>query len=294
MLNRLLRDLPLFVEVAKQKNFTRAADVLEMPLSTISRRIQALEKELGVPLFYRSARKVELTESGKAFFERCGFIMAEAEAAWEELARNMKTPAGRVRISVPADIYHVYLRGAFGSFAAQWPGIQLYVNFSQRWVDLLSEPYDLDIRIGPLPDSNLKARKLVTLRPALYASPKLLEFYPAPEKPADLSKLPCIIAHNGVWVMSKGEQTESVSVHPAHVVNSGGIALELALAGLGVTWLVPVIASRYEESGELVPLLPGWTYPSADINIVMASSQVPKRVRLFVEHLVDFFSGASE
>ena len=104
-MERMLRDLPLFVEVARQKSFTRAAENLDLPLSTVSRRIIALESELGVRLFLRSSRKVELTEMGVQFFDRCSTVVADAEAAWEELSHNMQGPSGKVRLSLPMDLY---------------------------------------------------------------------------------------------------------------------------------------------------------------------------------------------
>ncbi len=213
-MERLLRDMPLFVEVAKRRSFTLAADALDMPVSTLSRRIAALEKELGLPLLRRNSRNVELTESGKEFFERCDFIVAEAEMARDIVTRNMKSPTGRVRIALTGDIYHAYMRGAFSAFAAEWPGIHLQVHFSERAVDLLTEPFDLDIRRGPLPDSGLKARRLITLWPSLYASPKLLESYSAPKEPRDLRNTPCItLAQAGDrWTMRKGKREASITL----------------------------------------------------------------------------------
>lgn len=285
--------MPLFVEVARQKSFTRAADALDMPLSTVSRRIIALEKDLGIPLFFRSARKVELTENGQAFFERCGFILTEVDAAWEELSRDMKSPTGKVRVSMPTDFYHNYLSGTLGSFAAQWPGIALHVQLSERWVDLHSEPYDLDIRIGKIPDSNLRVRGLFTVQPVLYASPKLLEFYPPPEEPSELSRMPCVslMQQGEVWTLNKEKRTETIFIRAAHMTNNVSVLLELALAGLGAGWFLPAMTSRYEAAGELVRLLPGWTHFKVTVSIVTATNRIPQRVRLFIDHLVAYFNG---
>lgn len=296
-MEKLFRDIPLFVEVAKQKSLTKAAEALDMPLSTVSRRMLAMEKELALPLFLRSARKIELTDSGRALFERCKFVVSEAGAAFEEVLQNMKSPRGRVRVSLPIDFYHTYLTGAFSSFALQWPDIHLEVHLSYRWADLVTEPYDLDIRIGPLPDSDLIARKICTLHPALFVSPKLFEFYVRPELPADLVEFPCICfsRHGDAWSLSNGEIREQVRVKSVHTVNSMSVGLEFVLAGLGALWLPPQAAAPYEESGELLRLLPEWNIldGGADVTVVTASRQTPKRVRLFIDYLVAHFAEMS-
>lgn len=295
-MDKLFRDIPLFVEVAKQKSLTRAADALDMPLSTLSRRILLMEKELNLPLFHRGARKVELTESGRALFERCKFVVSEAGAALDEVVQKMKSTKGRVRVSVPMDLYYGYLVGMFSGFALQWPDIHMEVHLSSRWVDLVSEPYDLDIRFGPLPDSNLIVRKLGTLQPGLYASPKLLEFFSVPEKPSDLADFPCIaFAHHGdIWTLSRGKKTERVAIRAAHTVNSPRVALEFCLAGLGASWSVPSSAASHVESGQLLRLLPEWSPPGGvDLSVVTASRQVPHRVRLFIDYLAAHFTDIS-
>ncbi len=289
----LLRDLPLFVEVARHKSFTLAAEKLDMYISTLSRRISQLEEELGVQLFLRSTRHVELTDSGRVLFERCRYLLSEAENIYDEVVHNMTKPSGPVRVAVPADIFHTYMRGVVGSFARQWPDIHLSVRFMHRWVDLLAEPFDLDIRVGPLPDSDLRARRLISLQPAMYASREFLKHHRMPETPQDLRDMPCIVMQQQgtVWTMWKGKKTESVAVRPIHTVNSISLSLELVLSGLGITWLSPAVLNLPAPEFEaLVPILPGWTIPGVELNIVMAGNQLPYRVRLFVDHLVDHFA----
>lgn len=285
-------DVPIFVEVAKRKNFSRAAAALGMPVSTVSRRIQALENTLGTALFFRSARKVELTDGGQKFFERCAFIVAEAEAAREELAGNMGGSSGRVRVSMPLEIYHIYLHDVLNEFAAAHPEISLHINLAERWVDLHSEPFDLDLRLGVLPDSNLRARKLITLQPALYAAPSLFTSRPMPAEPADLAALPCIplFLHGDIWVMSDGERLESVEIKAAHIASSTSVAFEMALAGLGVAWQMPAAAMQYVESGLVMRILPAWRHFAVDLNMVMATPRQPTRVRVFMDYLAEYFA----
>ncbi len=288
----LLRDIPLFVEIARKKSFSQAADALEMPVSTLSRRMSKMEKSLGVPLLLRNSRKVELTESGRILYERCDGIVAETREAVEAALHNMQTPTGKVRFSVPGDIFHNYLVDALCEFAHTWPDIQLHIHFSERWVDLINEPFDLELRLGDLPDSTLLARKLGTGSPYLYASPKLLDRFPLPQEPADLARIPCLNLNwlGNLWTLSRDGKSQTVPVRAAHVLNSMSACLRLAVGGLGVAMLPPPSAERYEKTGELIRVLEGWDLPSGSAYLVMASRQVPHRVRLLIEHLVKHFS----
>jgi len=295
MVDKLFRDIPLFVEAARRSSFTLAAEAFDLPLPTVSRRIAAMEKRLGVPLFYRKTRRIELSEYGQALYERYRYVVDEVDASLDELFNDIKQPRGPVRFSVHSEVYHLYMLGVIGGFAAQWPGIQLSGQFSARWVDLYTEPFDVDIRAGKLPDSDLRVRKLVTLTPGLYASPKLLQHYPLPETPQDLLKIPCISPTqvDEAWPVSRGNVTEKIAIRPVHRVDNLQLSLELALAGAGITWSVHPIAAPHVEKGELVPVLPDWTVPGFDISAVMAGSRISKRVRLFVDYLVEHFSRMS-
>lgn len=289
----LLTDLPLFVEVARRKSFTLAAEILDIPDSTLSRRISALEKELGVRLLNRNSRSVELTEPGREFFEHCEAIVTEAEAAREAVLGSAASPSGQVRISLRNDIYLAYLDAAFLDFARRWPDIRIRTVFNSSWVDLLTDPYDLDIRVGSeMPDSSLVARRLGQARPALYAAPALLAGRPAPGRPADLAQIPAVtVASAGEQLsLSREGRSEAVKLRVAHQFTCGCACLEFALAGLGLTLLSPRQAEPHLKSGALVRLLADWSLPAEDVYLVSASSRVPKRVRLFMEHLFEYSS----
>ena len=291
-MDHLLYDMPLFVEVAKAKSFSLAAAALDMPVSTVSRRIAAMERKMGIALFYRNTRSVELTENGKEFFASCSLIVSEARNACDTLIHNVRSPTGKIRLSIPGDLYHIYLMGALSEFSVAHPGIQLHVHFSTRWVDLLTEPFDLEIRAGRLPDSDLKVRKLATLNPGLYAAPGLLKEHPPIRKPKDLMNIPCIsLSHQGnIWELHKKDRIERVSIQARHTVNSPSIGMEFALSGQGVTPLIETIAAPFRENGKLVLILPEWKTPDVDISIVMAGNHLPHRIRLFVDYLADCFT----
>ena len=292
-MEKILRGLPYFLEVARQRSFSRAAELLDVPLPSLSRRIAALEKELGVKLLNRTTRSVSLTESGVLFYEGGDFILSELDLLRERIVQNETRATGRVRVSVPTDIYYRFLQGVFGEFTRRHPGVELVVLFTPRWVDLHTEPFDLELRVGPLPDSSLRVRKLATLSSNLYASAEFVRCHPIPEKPQDLARLPFIwlyqLDHSRLDLI-RGTTLESVIIRPVHRVSSFALGLELMRAGQGVMWLEKEMAKELEEGGSVVRLLPEWHTQPVDMNIVMASDKVPQRIRLFIEYLAAHFA----
>lgn len=291
MQQNTLSDIPLFVEVARQRSFTKAAAILDMPISTLSRRISALEKKLNIPLLHRNSRNVELTPSGKVFYERCIYIVNEAKIAFESVTQNMQNPSGTVRISMGGDLFHGYMAQALNEFAKKWPEIKLNVRFTDRWVDLMKEPFDLDFRVGDdLPDSSLVARKLGSGSLSLYATPVFLERFGPIKKVEDLSKAPCIGLDNENLngQLTNGKKKVRVQINRRYSFNTLSGALNFVLADLGVAPLSPIMVERYVESGQLVQVLPGWTTFPLNLYIVMPNNQMPLRVRLLVDYLVDY------
>lgn len=287
----LLREMPLFVETARRKSFSLAAEHLDMYASTLSRRIAALEKAMGVPLFLRNTRKVELSAAGAMLLERCERIMEETSEAWNAVVGNMVKPAGLVRVSMYDYAYTNLLRGELSRFVSTWPDIQLSVNFNDREVDLLTEPYDVDFRTGPLTDSDLKARKALTIEPRVYASPKLFETYPIPRSPEDLRSLPCIcLARMGnTWPLYKGDQRYDAPLRPAFSFGSISLCYEFALAGHGVAMLRRQYVEEEVHAGKLVRVLPEWSGPIQELFMVTAPGQTPRRIQIFIEYMADFF-----
>lgn len=294
-MHTFLQYIPYFVEVAKHKSFTAAAESIQIPISTLSRKIAVMEKDLGVQLLKRNTRNVELTDGGRIFYERCISILNEADQARNALTEDLNNPAGTVRVAVFADLYHALMWGCFSSFALRYPAIHLQTQFSTRWVDLHSEPFDLDIRVGPLPDSGLKARKLYTVKAGFFASPKLLATHGVPETMEDLARIPVVAVSSfgANFELQKGNFKQKVTLAPVrsvHSVSSLSIAVEFALAGLGVTALPPSLTTRWQKSGELVPVLADWHIMGADIFAVRVGEPLPYRVRLLVDHLLEHFA----
>lgn len=291
-MHSFLRDIPLFVAIARLKSFTQAANSLGVGISTLSRRIAQLEKALGFPLLHRNTRTVELTEVGKNFLERCEFILAEADNAWESIVHNMNKASGKVRISMPEDCYHSLLKGGLSAFAAAWPEIHLGIDFSEQEVDLQGDPYDIFIRLGLMADASCIVRKMFTVEPALYGSQALLDRYGTPEKPEDILSCPCIslVRTGNSWIFCKKNVQKTIFVSPAYAFSSIVLCHEFAAAGHGVTMLRKNIAAQDEKEGKLVHLLPDWHGIHHNLYIITMKRQIPKRVRIVIDFLIDYCS----
>src|SRR3546814_381370 len=138
-----LDDIALFTEVAKARSFTRAAHSLNMPASTLSRRVSALERQTGVSLLKRSTRRIDLTEAGAVYFERCRHIIDEARMAHEELVSLARQPKGRLRISLPSSLALTHLPLIIRDFSLQYPDIHCEYDLGIQAVDVLADPFDL-------------------------------------------------------------------------------------------------------------------------------------------------------
>ncbi len=293
MMLDFLNDIPLLVEVARQKSFTKAADILGIGASTLSRRIKLLEERMGVLLFYRDTRNVEPTDNGALLLERCEFILEEARKAYDSVVMIMQRPSGLLRICTFRDFYDSYLRAALIDFAATWPDIQIALTFAEHQVDMRTDPYDVAFLIGPSIAPPLVARKLLTIEPFLYASPRLFERYPMPVEPKDLHQLPCIVLERfgRRWPMYDGKRQVTVDVQPSYTFSSVEMCRDFALAGHGVALLRGLTAAPDEKEGRLVRVLPQWSGGfEHDVNLVTGSGQLPRRVRLFVDHIQALFA----
>lgn len=295
-MDKKFRDLPIFVEVARKQSITKASEALGMPISTVSRRILNLEKTLGFPLFLHSTRKIQLTEQGREFYERCSLIVRQTEEAWEDLTTSMKKPKGNIRICIPEEVLRDFLMGCLSSFGAKWPDICMHVYVAQSGASLTPEPFDLEFCYDPLPDLDMRAKKIMRLNTGLYAIPSLFEKYPIPKTPEHLAMLPCITrVHRGsVWRMGNGKVSRNIAIKPAHYVNSPTLSLDFALRGLGVTWLASVQVRQYLKAGELVHILPEWTMPGYNMYLLMGKGTLPHRVSLLAEHIQKHFASLDD
>jgi len=284
----LLNDMALFVEVVKAKGFRHAAEVVGIPNSTVSRRISLLEKAIGLRLLHRTTRKIELTEAGQIYFERCKRIVDEAKLAHEQLGELLAQPSGVLRASLPVDFANIYLAPLIAEFARRYPGISFDFDLTPRLVDLVSEPFDVAIRMGNPPNSNLIARQLANLACYLYASPRYLEQFGEPSHPADLAQHECLgfrKAKANVWVLHKADVSMDVTVGGRFQLNSIGLIRRLATLDQGIAILPAEIVADDVAQGRLQRILHDWEGPAIPVYAMTETRLLPAKTQRFIEFL---------
>ncbi len=283
---QLLNDMALFVEVVKAKGFRRAAEGLDMPNSTLSRRISALEQAIGLRLLHRTTRKIELTEAGQLYFERCQRIVEEARLAHEQLGTLLAEPSGVLRASLPVDFALSYLAPLIAEFAERYPGIRFEFDLTPRRVDLVSEPFDVAIRMGEAADSQLIARRLAALTPQLYAAPGYLQRAGLPAEPADLARHQCLsLLKAGAWTLHQGQRSVTVPVGGRFGLNSIGLARRLAALGQGLVLMPREIVADELASGALRRVLPDWQGTAIPVYAMTETRLLPAKTQRFIEFL---------
>lgn len=284
-------DLLLFARVMESGSFSRAAERVHWPKSTVSRRIAALEARLGEKLLLRSTRKLSLTDFGAGVLEHARVVAAEVDGALALALHRQSKPSGRLRVSMPADFAQSVARGVLAQFALDYPEVQLELDLTPRRVDLIGEGFDLAIRMGELSDdSQLAARRLATTHWALYASPDYLARAGEPFLPEALDTMHglMLLTRNGdvlPWRLSR-EGGEPVVVRPAQrtVANAPSMLADLAIAGVGIAGIDRLMVTDALREGRLKRLLPGWELPGSVCWAVFPERRLmPLRTRVFLE-----------
>ena len=285
-------DLLIFASVAEMGSFSRAAERLGLPKSTVSRRLAALEQRLGERLLLRTTRRQSLTEFGLQLLEHARQVVLEVEAVTALSERRQATPSGRLRVSMPSDFANLLLADTLAAFIALYPAIQLELDVSPRRVDLLGESFDVVLRIGKLPDdASLAARRLAVFSFGLYASPNYLAEHGEPVDPDDLARHAAIrmLQANGdpaPWTLAQGEQRWQ-GVPPGRAsANAPELLIRLACAGAGIAAVPDYFAAPDVRRGALRRVLPSWCLPSTTAWAVFPERKLmPVKTRVFIDML---------
>jgi DNA-binding transcriptional LysR family regulator len=285
-------DLLIFACVAELGSFSRAADRLGAPKSTISRRLAALEQRLGERLLLRTTRRQSLTEFGLQLLEHARQVASEVEAVTALSERRQATPSGRLRVSMPSDFANLLLADTLAAFIALYPAIQLELDLSPRRVDLLGEGFDVVVRIGNLPDdASLAARRLAAFSIGLYAAPNYLAEHGEPSSPDDLVQHAAIKMLNtsgeaASWTLVQGE-TRWQGVPPGRAsANAPELLIKLACAGTGIAAVPDYFAAPEVRRGALRRVLPDWCLPSQTAWAVFPERKLmPIKTRVFIDML---------
>ena len=284
-----MHDMTLFVEVARTGSFSRASANIRVPGATLSRRIAAMEREFGVRLFNRTTRKVELTEAGRRYFERCESLVEEARLAHEVLRDAAQGLTGHVRVSMPVDMGVNHVGPLLPEFARRYPGISFELDLSPSHRDLVGEHVDVAIRIGTVTGDQLIVRRIGTVDMLMFAAPVYLDRNGEPQQPVDLVEHECItllMPQPGArWCLKRDAAAIEVTVRGRFALNNLGLMRVLAERGLGIVVLSHALAREAVNAGRLVQVLQGWTLPPLPVHAVMSSRLQPARVRAFVDFL---------
>ncbi len=286
------QNIPLFVELARQKNFSKTADILGLSVSTLSRRIKALETSVGVSLFVRNTRSVVLTPEGEDLREKCIPIMQNAEDIYEKGTQKTNNITGTVRLSIFSEMYYSILATELPKLLNKWPNLQLSLFLTDKPTDLHSELVDLDLRLGDLPTSNLNARKLTSLDLYVFAAPSLFEKYPIPQRPEDLTLLPglTLIYKGSPWMLSKGDECRKIIINTRHSATCVRVLKDMTVAGMGIMLLRPAEAQEFVDQGKLMRILPEWKGLTLDVHLLWANNKLPSRVRVVKDFLCEVFA----
>ena len=284
----VFRNMHLFVEVAKASSFRRAAEVLGLPNSTVSRRIAELERDVGLRLFNRSTRRVELTEGGRLYFDNCKRIIQEAELARQELTDLQTRPSGVIRASMPVDFSVIYLSPLLAEFSRRYPGIRFDLDLTPNQADLMGDPVDVAIRMGPPKDQSLIARPIASIEAVLVASPDYLRKHELPTQPQDLLAHDCLRMKEAPWsLIHRDGRRQTVPVSGPFIANNRGLLQQLALAGQGIVQSSKSWVQADLEAGRLVHVLPDWAPPVVEAFALTTTRLLPAKVRVFLDFLVD-------
>lgn len=291
-------DLLLFARVVEEGSFSRAAERMGMPKSTLSRRLTGLESQLGERLLLRTTRKLTVTDFGHSVLLHAQQVTSEVEAALALAQHRQLEPSGRLRVSMPADFANEVLGPLLAEFVAKYPAISLELDLSPRRVDLIGENFDLAVRIGDLPDdASLAARRLAVFSVGLYASPDYIARRGVPPEPEALMEHDALrlLARNGEptrWLLSRAEMRWE-GMPPARAsANSPELLVRLARSGTGITMLSDHFAEPYVRSGELVQVLADWSLPAVTAWAVFPGRRLmPTRTRVFLDAMLAEFSG---
>ena len=285
-----LHALAVFVRVVEARSFTRAARLLRTTTSAVSKRVAELERRLGVKLLARTTRRVALTEAGSIFYERAARILAALDDAQRAVSHLASAPRGTLRLSAPVLFGERHLAPLVPAFLAANKEMRLEISFSDRFVGLVEEGFELAIRIGTVRDPSLVAHKIAPAEGLVVASPKYLAQHGTPETPYELVGHECLryglMTAAQEWRFHAQEGDFSVPVTGRLQVDHGGAAREAAIAGLGLARLPSFIVDRSLADGSLVSILDEWRLAPSSILIVHPAGRMLPKVRAFVDFMV--------
>ncbi|TBV09196.1 LysR substrate-binding domain-containing protein [Stutzerimonas kirkiae] len=275
-----------FVAVAECGSFMRAAERLRVSSSHVSRQVARLEERLQARLFYRTTRRVSLTEAGHTFFARCQRLIEERDEAFLAIGDLHSSPTGLLRMTAAVAYGERFIVPVVNRFMAQHPQLQVEIELSNRTLDLVQEGFDLAIRLGRLNESRLVATRIAPRAMYLCAAPSYLERYGRPHTLSELARHNCLIGTGDTWLFQLDGSERPFKPSGNWRCNSGQAVLDAALRGFGLCQLPDYYVREPLQRGELVSLLEANQPPNTAVWAVYPQRRYPlPKVRLLVEAL---------
>ena len=281
-----LDGIAIFVKVIQAGSFSRAAALLGMPNSTVSAKVSALEKRLGVTLLQRTTRKLRVTQAGEAYFQRAVRALEELQAAENELETGRVEPTGLLRVTAPVEIGHSLLPALVHAFLKKHPRMEVELVVTSRVLDLVVDGIDLAIRAGPLKDSSLIAKRFDLGDFGLWASPDYLTQHATPHHPEELAQHNCLrfsrFKDDG-FRLAHGREKFNVAVSGQLVADDFETLRSLAILGEGIAFLPSFLCSEDTKQDKLTRVLPHWRGDKVSLSLVYPAQRfVPTKVRSFI------------
>ncbi|BET10264.1 LysR family transcriptional regulator [Pandoraea sputorum] len=291
-----LQAMQVFTRVVEANSFSRAADNLGLPRTSVTTIIQNLESHLGTRLLQRTTRRLNLTPDGAAYYERCLRILADIEETESSFRESSQRVRGKLRIDMPGSLGKLVVLPSLCEFHDRYPEIELMVGMGDKPVDLIQEGVDCVLRVGTLQDSSLVARRVGMFQSLTCASPAYLERMGMPHTLDDLQR------HTAVHYFSSrtgrvieeqfvvdGKEVE-IHMQGSVAVNDAEAYLQLGLSGFGTVQLARFMALPYLQSGQLVEILHQWKPPPMPISAVYPHNRhLSPKVRVFVDFIAEIF-----
>lgn len=282
----------LFVKVIQQGSFTRAANILKIPKSTLSKNIRRLEDETGTKLIIRTTRSLTLTAAGRAFFESCVGPVQSLEDARKSLSGADSVMQGLVRITAPEDLGGYAVAPVVAELSRKNQGLQFELLYTDTIVDLVRDGFDLAVRIGRLPPSNFKVIKLGEVSLIPVAAKSYLSRFPKIAKPKDLSAH-CALSFSesrlrDAWTLKRNGDTQTVKLNTRVSSNQMTSLLKMSVAGGGVALVPSYLAAEDLREGRLVRVLPDWAAPGMAVSLVSPLATTSSaRLKITADHLTE-------
>ena len=292
-----LDGIAVFVKVVQVGSFSQAAKLLNMPNSTVSAKVAALEKRLGVTLLQRTTRRLHLTEAGEGYFRRCMTALEELQTAENELAIEQGETKGVLRLTAPVELGRSALPPVLDVLMKRHPAIKIDLIITNRLVDLVAENIDVAVRAGPLKDSGLIAKRFVLGQFGLWASPSYLKNNSVPRNPDELKEHDCLrfAPFTGRKLqLTNGRERAQIALAGRITADDFEALRALAVLGWGIALLPSFLCAEEAKERKLVSVLPNWRGDSVTISVVYPAQRfVSLKIRAFITAAEELWSATN-